>query len=222
MAGGKYYARKTPKKEPAKQVATKTYVKRAISASKENKFEHQPTTARYTSLSTTLQTPWLINTIPQGDTAEQRDGSKVKLTYLKLDLNLVSTTTHVPSTFRFVLLHVKNPRGVVPLTDGSDVFDQANPTIISQYNPDISFSTRFKVLKDWTYTAENPFSSVTPHFYYTRCYIPLNIIQESFADQTTGLITGIDKGALYLYCIAESSSGAFTLNTAHHLTYKDY
>lgn len=205
-----------------KEVATKNYVKKAISASKETKFEHQPSTSRWGSLNATLQAPWLINTIPQGDTPEQRDGSKVKLTYLRLNIQLISTAAFVPSTFRFVLLLVKNPRGVAPLTDGSDVFDQANPTIISGYNPDISFSTRFKVLKDWTKFCENPFSSVTAHSYYTKCNKGLNIIQECFADQTTGLIAGIDKGALYLYVIAESASGTFSVNTTHHLTYKDY
>lgn len=207
--------------------ATKTYVKKAISSSKENKFEHVPLTSRYTSLNTTLQAPFLINTIPQGDSPEQRDGSKVKLTNLKLAIQLLNTVFTGGGTgrhtFRFVLLHVKNPRGVAPLTDGSDVFDQANPTIVSGYNPDISFSTRFKVLKDWIVVCE-PFLATTSaaHKYYTKCNKKLDIIQECFATETTGTIAGIDKGAVYLYCICDNAEGAYSMLMDHHLTFKDY
>lgn len=203
-----------------KGVSTKA-IKRVINRSLETKFIQVSYTALFSALTTTMSAPLLLNPLLRGNTDNSRIGDRVRAIKLHISYQFYSAaTTNVCPTFRLTVVRIKQPRGVAPLTNGSDVYDTTNPAPLDMINYDLDWNKRYEFLHVERHTLKPAFAAQTLS-HYGDIHVNLSDMIMDYSLGNAGTIADIDTNALYLYCQYDNSATAGSIYGSYHLTYKD-
>jgi len=155
-----------------------------------------------------------LNVIPRGDSIEQRQGSRVRMLQVMLDMKLFASvkqasinTGGTRNDIDLFLVYDKRPTGTLP--SFATVFDHVG--IHAQQN--LSSRDRFLVLQRWSRgvgasPAPNT-AAVYPDYggpgirRPIQVVIPLNLEASWITTNTDGSLGGMTFGALYLYWISD-------------------
>jgi len=192
--------------EPSAQLAT-AYLKKALGLNTETKWVDTVETNTGTNSSAqALANPLLI---PQGDTANSRNGDSVRLTSYTCRLRIMANTAATTPTFvRIIFVKFKDSRGEQP---GASQFLDSASRITSFYNMgDTILSTGYTILFDKTIPI-NISSSDDSTKMVTFNYKPLQHHLKWLATDTSGAITNLMDGYVRGY-IMTSETGSNTPN----------
>lgn len=206
------------------RIASKMYVKQAISRMMENKYILSNLTTVSSNIHSTNPVMFLLNPLVQGDNDDNRTGSKVHFKSLNIRMELIPLSSYPPEThpYRILLFRYKQPRGADPTF--TNLFNTATPTQFSQYNKlDINFSSRFEIIRDMTIQPVHQYSAQL-HTIYKK----INIRQQvnhitDYSLGNTGTIADIDTNAYFLAVISPYADNIpdTRLNLGYTMGFKD-
>lgn len=203
------------------KVATVNKVKHMIARINELKFQYAVVTTA-TTISNSAPYILLLNPCLRGTTDQTRIGDRVHNN--KLDINMLfnptATLGNGTPTVRFLIIKYKNPRGVSPLANGSDVFDQTAPVPMSHFN-DITtdWHSRFECVKDsGAMIIKTQFSG---QLMQTHCHFKKTLKDiTDYSISNAGTVADIDKNAYYLYVLTDTTVSC-NLTYDYRFYYKD-
>lgn len=139
----------------------------------------------------------LLNGLGLGDAPNQREGISVTLKSVHVKINVSANATALTNVNRWIFFIDTQPNLTVP--SGADLL--LGPSVNAMRN--LSFSKRFKVLKDyrWTQVATSESGMKTLQFDF-----PIRGFNTRYAvGAATGTIADIATNSLYLYSIGDQA-----------------
>jgi len=218
--GRKVFAKLSTKKPRKKRVATKGYVDRKIDNMIEDKVirVNQPSTTGVGAISDYIP----LNTCQQGPALGQRNGQKIRMKSLQLNISFVIDPSGLVGAttgyfFRWMLLYDKQANGALPSNAQLFYNTTAGETYESPLN--IAGSKRYTILADRTVgvnVAGGSTNASTQHS--VRRKFNLRNKTVTYNSGNAGNITDINTGALHLVMMCD----AFIIATWHtELRYED-
>lgn len=152
----------------------------------------------------------LIPTIAQGTSKITRVGQKVKLDSVQIRGIASSNSATILATGAMMIVHDRRPKGALPLVTA--ILTSVSPA--AHLNDDNSH--RFQIVRRWDYEfiGNNTADGSGKNYYTVNHFIPMNIPVRYNGTGTTGLISTIDEGALYLLQVGNQVTGTTAAATA--------
>lgn len=212
------YRRKTPRKFVKKVMSVPQRLKKVERKIRRDErsveLKYTDTAISPSALSTSVDI-YLLNGLAGGTSGTQRIGNLFTNYALRLDINFQVNTAiaaDVSNICHFWVVWDTNPQGATPVS--TDFLD-ANFNLWESF-PKFENRRRFKVLCDKTVTLYQD----GPGNVSLKKYIRLN--RKTYNLNSGNTITGIQKGALFLFVTSDSSAVPHpTYQYSARLTYKD-
>lgn len=169
---------------------------------------------------------WCLNQVPLGNSSITRVGRRFANTALALRARIQATTTTICTTVAMILVWDRNPNTPSVIPDWTAVLNTQSP--ISLTNKDNA--PRFKILRRWEREIIGNNGTAGQQTDKSVCYIDefiklKNKVTLLTAADTTGLLTDMNEGALYLYAVGDQtvvSANAPSLILQTRLYFQDH
>lgn len=155
----------------------------------------------------------LLNGLTQGTGNTNRIGRQVMMKSIHIKFEVAgspfsATPVSPMSTVRAMIVYDCQPNGATPAV--SDILETATIGFQTVSGTALRYSQRFKVLYDKRWKLNNQLTATSTTTYseiYDEKYIKINL-GTTYADTSTGTITDIDTGALFLLLTSDAGVAA--------------
>lgn len=163
------------------------------------------TQSNNTWVSNNVSNVYLLNTVPQGASVQQRTGKRIHLTGLQIRGNVrANGVTSTVTDCSFVIVYDKRPTGAMPVI--TDIFTTSDPQGFMNDNN----AGRFSILKRMDFVLTGNISSTanvqTNTVKSLDSYLNLKNRVTVFESAGTGGIGDIDQGALYFIPMSDATT----------------
>jgi len=154
---------------------------------------------------------WALNQVPLGNSSVTRVGRRFQNTAIALRGQIYAASATVESVCTMVLVWDRHPNQNAAIPAFATVFTQQHSGSLTNKDN----ASRFKVLRRWTYeiigNATTAGQQTDKTVVYFDEFVKMkNKVTLLTAADTTGLITDMVEGALYLYVMGDAALGATT------------